>query len=310
MPNKRTLMVFVRILISLVLLTIIFLNVDFKTSWEYMKLVTPGVYLTVVGCLALSNCASAVRWHMILNKLGSSPGIFVMIKILAVGLFFNQILPSAVGGDLIRVYRCRLVGVELLKATKSVLIERFIGFLTMLSCFVICSVILTQKINDPSINSLLIMAPVFSALALLLFLSLDKLPAPLINSQIAKKVVSISFDARQVLRSKELFLKTILCSLISIFLLVLGYLLFSLALNLPLDFFDWLIIGTLVNIVSILPISLAGWGVREGIMITLLMGYGVSTEIALAISLLYGLSLIGIGLPGSLILLGDWDIKK
>ena len=85
---------------------------------------------------------------------------------------------------------------------------------------------------------------------------------------------------------------------------------FSLALNLPLDFFDWLIIGTLVNIVSILPISLAGWGVREGIMITLLMGYGVSTEIALAISLLYGLSLIGIGLPGSLILLGDWDIKK
>jgi uncharacterized membrane protein YbhN (UPF0104 family) len=154
------------------------------------------------------------------------------------------------------------------------------------------------------------MAPVFSALALLLFLSLDKLPAPLINSQIAKKVVSISFDARQVLRSKELFLKTILCSLISIFLLVLGYLLFSLALNLPLDFFDWLIIGTLVNIVSILPISLAGWGVREGIMITLLMGYGVSTEIALAISLLYGLSLIGVGLPGSLILLGDWDIKK
>ena len=310
MQTKSILMAFVRILISLVLLTIIFLNVDFKTSWEYIKLVNPGVYLTVVGCLALSNCSSAVRWHMILNKLGSSPGIFVMIKILAVGLFFNQILPSAVGGDLVRVYRCRLVGVELLKATKSVLIERFIGFLTMLCCFVICSVILMQKINDPSINNLLIMVSVFSVIAILLFLSLDMLPAPLINSRIAKKIVSISFDARRILRSKELFLKTILCSLVSIFLLTLSYLLFSLALNLPLGFLDWLIIGTLVNVVSILPISLAGWGVREGIIITLLMAYGVSAEIALAISLLYGLSLIGIGLPGSLILLGDWDIKK
>jgi len=57
-----------------------------------------------------------------------------------------------------------------------------------------------------------------------------------------------------------------------------------------------------------LPISLAGWGVREAVLVVALASFGVPSEAALAMSVLLGLCLIASGLPGGLIWLGNWDI--
>ncbi len=50
-----------------------------------------------------------------------------------------------------------------------------------------------------------------------------------------------------------------------------------------------------------IPISIAGWGIREGVMVSAFGFFGVLPEQALALSILYGLLLLGVSLPGVII---------
>ena len=65
-----------------------------------------------------------------------------------------------------------------------------------------------------------------------------------------------------------------------------------------------------VSLIQLLPISLAGWGVREVVLVIALASFGVPAEAALATSVLLGLCLIIIGVPGGLLWLTDWDIAR
>ena len=65
-----------------------------------------------------------------------------------------------------------------------------------------------------------------------------------------------------------------------------------------------------VTLIQLVPVSLAGWGVREVALVVALGSFGVPAEAALATSVLLGLCLILVGLPGGLIWLADWDIAR
>jgi hypothetical protein len=73
---------------------------------------------------------------------------------------------------------------------------------------------------------------------------------------------------------------------------------------------SWTVIVPPVTLVQLLPVSLAGWGVREMALVVMLASFGVPAEAALATSLLLGLCLIIDGLPGGLIWVADWDIPR
>jgi hypothetical protein len=57
--------------------------------------------------------------------------------------------------------------------------------------------------------------------------------------------------------------------------------------------------------IAMLPISIAGWGVREGVAIIAFSGFGVPSPVALGSSLLFGLIVLAVGLVGGLLWLVD-----
>ncbi|SFV59233.1 hypothetical protein MNB_SM-4-1688 [hydrothermal vent metagenome] len=73
----------------------------------------------------------------------------------------------------------------------------------------------------------------------------------------------------------------------------------SLALGLDLSFQTLLIAVPPVFLLTIIPISLAGWGVREGAMVGVFMLIGADQTKVLAMSILYGLLLILSAAPGT-----------
>jgi hypothetical protein len=83
------------------------------------------------------------------------------------------------------------------------------------------------------------------------------------------------------------------------------------ALSQPLSASVFLLLYPAIAIISALPISLGGWGVREGAMVVALGLMSVAPEYALAISIVYGLAgMAATGLLGSIayvMLLPDWN---
>jgi len=72
-------------------------------------------------------------------------------------------------------------------------------------------------------------------------------------------------------------------------------------LGLPLGFADSLALVPAIMLITFFPLSVAGWGVREGAAIVLLGTAGIATDGALAVSVLFGLGLLIAGLPGLVI---------
>jgi uncharacterized membrane protein YbhN (UPF0104 family) len=52
-----------------------------------------------------------------------------------VGLFFNQVLPTGVGGDAVRAWRCRKLGIDLGAAIRGILLDRFCGYLVLVAVY-------------------------------------------------------------------------------------------------------------------------------------------------------------------------------
>ena len=76
-----------------------------------------------------------------------------------------------------------------------------------------------------------------------------------------------------------------------------------------LSFLDCLVLIPPVVLVSTIPISIAGWGVREAAMITLLALVGVAEADAFVLSVLFGLLTFGLGLPGGIVwIIGGYKV--
>ena len=71
------------------------------------------------------------------------------------------------------------------------------------------------------------------------------------------------------------------------------------SLGLTVAFDQWFIVVPTVLLISMLPISIGGWGVREGAMVLALRGFGIPTEEALLPSILFGLCAVTATLPGA-----------
>jgi uncharacterized protein (TIRG00374 family) len=107
--------------------------------------------------------------------------------------------------------------------------------------------------------------------------------------------------------SKEVAPKIIGLSVIIQIFSVLSVFLIGSALGISLSIIGILIVVPLSILTMALPISFAGWGVREGAMITGFSLLGVSSEIAFSISILYGFGLALTGLIGGIFWLLESD---
>jgi glycosyltransferase 2 family protein len=86
-----------------------------RADVSHVKEVVVHVSLPVLAAGATALLAtspfSALRWHIVLAADTTSPGPWTLLKIVLVGLFFNQVLPSGVGGDAVRAWRCHRLGI-------------------------------------------------------------------------------------------------------------------------------------------------------------------------------------------------------
>lgn len=75
----------------------------------------------------------------------------------------------------------------------------------------------------------------------------------------------------------------------------------AMAMHVNVSLFHCVLLFPLVMIVSIVPVSIAGWGVREGAMVVALGLVGVAPAAAFSLSVLYGLVNVAAGIPGGIL---------
>jgi glycosyltransferase 2 family protein len=307
---RRLSFIVLRLLVTVSLLWFLASRFDFEQATEIVSLISLPLLAAAFAALVASVLVGAVRWQVVLAAEGLSPKLSSLTKLLFVGLFFNQVLPTGVGGDAARAWRYHRLGVPLGAAVQSVLIDRISGYVVIVATYVASLPTLLRVLPDPGAQAGILTVLAIALAGLLILPLMDFLPVQLMRLPGLAALANLSRSVRRLIFNPGLWTAMLGLSLLAVGCVVLAWKLAGDSLSVPLSFATWLVIIPLVSLIQLTPVSLAGWGVREAAMVVILAGFGVSATAALAISVLMGLALIVLGLPGGLIWLADWDITE
>jgi hypothetical protein len=153
---------------------------------------------------------------------------------------------------------------------------------------------------------------VFAAalLGLLGLVLLDQMPRRILRHRAIAPLAELSRASRRLFTDPRRCSAVLGLSVCTIGLTILVFKLVGDAVGSRLSLESWVMIVPPVSLIQLLPVSLAGWGVREVVLVVALASFGIPAEAALATSVLLGLCLVIVGLPGGLIWLADWDVAR
>jgi uncharacterized membrane protein YbhN (UPF0104 family) len=234
----------------------------------------------------------SVRWQLVLFAMKEKGRIWPLSRLFWIGMLLSQVLPSSTGGDVVRVFMIWRSGTSLRGSFNSVLLERasilitLIAFVALLLPFLASRVIVAQ---------LFWIAPALligSLVGLIILMSADRFLKQLPDLRLVRAIASLSADARHVYLSRFGWLLIVVCVLTLVNLCLAAW-----WIGLSIEFVDYLVFIPVVTVITLVPVSLGGWGVREGAVVALFGLVGVPSHLALAFSILFGFAGVLASLP-------------
>jgi uncharacterized membrane protein YbhN (UPF0104 family) len=212
------------------------------------------------------------------------------------GVFFNQGLPSSIGGDGIRILDCARAGGSAEEAFFGVFIDRIMGLAGLLMLN-IGALLLSRRLLPANVHWPLLLILCGLTVGMLLLFFLRRFPSFAAGRYLGflGRLSERCFQVYSSLPSVSLQLG--LSILVHLFSLSVFYLIGKgVGLNFPPQVY--LALVPPVILLTIVPVSLAGWGVREGAMVGLFLLIGADKTKVLSMSLLCGLTALVSSLPG------------
>jgi uncharacterized protein (TIRG00374 family) len=244
-----------------------------------------------LGLYLLLYILLSYRWQLLLKVFTIHVPLKKLYGAYLIGIFFNNFLPTTIGGDMARgfdLYRHTQRGNEIVV---SIIVERFLGFAALLA---IAAVAL--GFNDPSLQDPFVVWLILgSALAYLTILLLFFIPSMAASTsrifqtfkiwQIGPRLLRISEAFSRYRSSPIVLIQSVTLSLILQASAILIYFVVSRALHLTIPMAKLFLFFPIINIISMIPISLGGLGLREGMSIYLFQEVGVDPAHAMGLSL-------------------------
>jgi len=303
--NKK-IAVLLKVIVSLGLITFLINQVDFKGIVNILKNVDIKMIIYALTLLTIQVFIVTIRWQLVLKCQKIELDYKNTLQILWSGLFFNQAMPSSVGGDVIRGYYLKKQGMTLGRATLGVLMDRLFGMVGLVLLVLASLPLSFELINNPIARiGVLLIASGISFTLLLVFFT-DKLPGNFSHFRVIKGFYLLSQDGRHCISKNYNGLIIIIISVLIHLISVVTVMTMAIGLGINVEWSGFLLIIPLVTLMMVVPISIAGWGVREGVMVVGFGYLGVAPEAALALSILYGLLMLVVALPGGVV----WALKR
>lgn len=284
----------VKATISCLLLVYLFSTVD---RHSIVLVISRADWYLVLGSfviLVLGFLISCYKWWVLLRSDEVVCPYGALARYYLVGFYFNNFLPTSIGGDAVRIYlvarRCgkRIVGFN------SVFAERLSGLLAL---FVLgwVGVGLGEASLGVGVGGVFVCAFGVSIVFVLILVDgrICSFAKRFFSAKLWRRADDVLSGIRKYFRSASTLWMMTWTSVLFQSLMVLVYYVGAQGLSLNISFLDLMVVVPVVTVLMLMPVSLNGLGVREGGFVILLSQMGVNQAEALSLSLLiYALTLL------------------
>jgi len=295
---------------TIAILAIVLYKVPFRElAMRLGKLRTVDV-LALVALTIAQVSFGVVRWYRLLVRLGERPRFFALYGDVLVGLTYNMFLPTTVGGDVIRALRARKRVSAPHRAWSTSLFERIAGLLAMAaSGAVAASIGLGASANVPSALAWIAGSITLVLLVIFFFASA---PFRILVHMLEKRLPGAADDVRGIVADLEGPLATpaaraealawsILVQALGIAFVLVG----ARGLEAPGHDAAILVGVPIVHVLSMVPITLGGLGLREGLFVGILGMLKVPADVALGLAAQWLASSVGFAVAGAAVAIAD-----
>lgn len=313
--RQKPLLIAIKITITVILFYWILSQIEVEPLVANIRNTNINYLLVAIFLHALAFVLFSVRWWFLYHIQDAELRYKKTIGSYYLGLFFNNFLPTGVGGDVVRIIRLRNAGFNTHILVSSSLLDRILGLVSILLMGLV-AIIFTRSLDlsiDIKIILCLIAIGVASGLWFLFsdYMSRlsDILHKKFENVKLIRFVYTVVSTLHEYRKMRTQILFAVCISFIAQYLIILCYLMIGLSLNIELPISIYFTIIPIVFVATALPISIGGLGVRESTLITLFLFFQVDKQAAIALSLIYFGSIVLLTLPGGLIILSKNQSK-
>jgi len=307
MNTKKSM--YMRVAISAGLLGLLFWIVrgQYGSIFVEIKKTNLALFALALSIYSINVIFCTLRFKTILKGEKIKVPFIRLVELTYIGFFFNNFMPSAIGGDIVKAYYTGKVTRDRAKAYLSVFMDRVSGLFSFAGIGCVALAIGWKTIASPAVKRSVIVFVFMCFLAGLVVLNpavagfISRILSKIHFKNIGHKLNKIYKMLHDYRNRKMILARTFAISLfsqVSYFTVV--YILFR-AVNLEIDYAVVFLIMPLVSVVSLLP-SLGGLGLREGAMVAL-FGPIVGTDMAFGVSVLLFAVLFFISMIGGIIYL-------
>ncbi len=254
-------------------------NVDIK--WLVLAFLLVLIQLT----------ASGLRWFYISQSLNAQLNLIKSLKLSFIGQFFNQILPSSIGGDAAKIWIVSTKGIRLGRAASTAISDRFSGLIVNIIIPTVSYIIfpITWPPSFSQIGTGLVLSLLLTFAVLVFLYTFDENIFKKNKKFHLEKLVVLLNDLKITLfkNKKKLWILILSVSIQTINIFIIFVIAKSLNIHVAFNFL--IILVPTIMLISIVPISIAGWGLREALMVFGLSFANVAKLDAISISILFGL---------------------
>jgi uncharacterized protein (TIRG00374 family) len=299
---RRTLSLLAKAAVSILLLYFSLHSIDLGALGARLTRLESGWVVLALFLLTVQVVLLAVRWRNISGACGTNLPFTSALQISFIATFFNQVLPSTVGGDSMRIWLLARKGAGWAKATYSVLIDRIAGVFVLALIVIACLPFTFSLIHDPIARAVLLVIGVGVITGTIIFVLIGQHFRQLFDRwRLTRHLAAASRISAALCSSHRDAAIVLACSVAIHLITATAAWCCAKAIASPVSFAQILFLMPPVLLIATLPVSIAGWGVRESSFMFAFAHAGLAQSDGLAISILFGAASFIVGLVGGIV---------
>ena len=295
-------------LISLSLIAWLLGRANLTQIWQTIEQAEPWLLLLAFIQFFIGYFITAKRWQTLLAAVDVPARVLGLVQSFSIAMFFNNFLPSTVGGDAYRMYDSYRLGAGKSRAVMVVFIDRVIGLSALLILALVVSLFAGEVAQQIPLLRVFLLAAMLGILILswIVFGSGSAVLLKLTEGhhfiiRIASKVMQKLYAGFHLFQGRsDVMLKAIGLSLLLQINVVIHCIIIAKALHIEIPTVAMFIIIPLAYLIMVLPVSINGIGLRESVFVFFFGLYGVIQEQALAFAFISFGMILAQGVIGGL----------
>jgi uncharacterized protein (TIRG00374 family) len=291
-------------------------HIQVKNILTLIKYANCNFVLLAFLTLVIQLVICAYRWKILLGNLSYKIHLWPSLGAVSISSLINTSLPVLIGGDLIKVWVGDMYKIKKNHLFISIVLDRVLN-LSGQSFFVLISWLIfiypsSKLINTNPITEigLYISSIILAGFIVLLFLQPISKYFPLLLKKIISPFLHLSHQLIQLFKCLKLNFHLIFIILLGHGLLFISIYLITRSMGLYLPITKLFTPISIALLIASFPITPGGWGIRESVVILALQQFNVPPQVALTISIIFGINLTLASIPPSLAWYIDYQTKK